>query len=151
MNWADMFDGGTLMAVEVAGTVLLFLACVCACGVVLLALYFAGKLLQALQRFAVRQLRAKALLSPLFLCLLLFGCSRSYSTDATVIAKSWETSFFAGEGTDPIYSLMVRFGDGKVRVFFVTSDVWFHVKVGQHVRIAGSTGERPVIVPLQEP
>ena len=55
-----MFDGGTLMAVEVAGTVLLFLACFCACGVALLALYFAGKLLQALQRYAVRQLRAKA-------------------------------------------------------------------------------------------
>ena len=60
MNWADMFDGGTLMAVEVAGTVLLFLACVCACGVVLLALYFFAKAGQALQRYAVRQLRARA-------------------------------------------------------------------------------------------
>ena len=60
MNWADIFDGGALMAVEIAGTVLLFLACVCACGVVLLALYFAGKALQVLLRFAVRQLRARA-------------------------------------------------------------------------------------------
>lgn len=61
MNWADMFDGGTLMAVELAGIVLIFLACVCAAGVFLLGLYLTAKLSQALLRYAVRQIRSKGL------------------------------------------------------------------------------------------
>jgi hypothetical protein len=57
MTWADMFDGATLVAVEIAGTVLLFLGVLCFVGLIVLAVYFAGKILQALLRlmFATRR------------------------------------------------------------------------------------------------
>lgn len=55
-----MFDGATLLAVEAAGVMLLMLALMFAIGMAALALYASGKVLQAVLRFAVRQLRAKA-------------------------------------------------------------------------------------------
>ena len=50
-----------MMALELGGIVFVFLAVLCGVGVLLLALYFAAKLFEALLRFAVRQIRAKAL------------------------------------------------------------------------------------------
>lgn len=61
---ADLFDGATLMAIEVAGTALIFLCCVVIIAAVMLALFIAGKCVEALVRFAVRQIRAKAFASP---------------------------------------------------------------------------------------
>jgi hypothetical protein len=60
MNWADTFDGATGMAIEIAGTALLFLGVLCAAGVLLLVVYLGAKVLQAMLRLAIRQLRVKA-------------------------------------------------------------------------------------------
>jgi len=49
-----------MMALELGGIVFVFLAVLCGVGVLLLALYFAAKLFEALLRFAVRQIRARA-------------------------------------------------------------------------------------------
>ena len=147
MNWADMFDGGTLMAVEVAGTVLLFLACVCTCGVVLLALYFAGKLLQSLQRYAVRQLRTRAFTSIILVGVALSGCGQTYWTAATVSDKFYTPSTTSvgpafGKNTsiavttsDEQYTIFLRFDDGKVIPYQVSRDQWASLEKGQRVKV----------------
>ena len=60
----DLFEGAQSMAVEILATALIFLAVTTLVGCILLAIYFAAKLLQALVRYAVRQLRAKAFTQP---------------------------------------------------------------------------------------